>query len=95
MLELLLHAGRQGVVPVHQQVRAARVGNFTGSAPLPSAPTTAAPGTPEKLAVLEMRAKMKQAIFHPADARFEGDPRPLEFLKNKSRTAAKEMACCA
>ena len=22
---------------------------------------------------------MKQAIFHPADARYEGDPRPLEF----------------
>lgn len=57
------------------------VGNFTGNAPLPSAPTTAAPGTPEKLAVLEMRAKMKQAIFHPADARYEGDPTPLQFLK--------------
>ena len=69
------------------------VGNFTGSAPLPSAPTTAAPGTPEKLAVLEQRAKMKQAIFHPADARYEGDPRPLEFMKNKARERA-EMTCC-
>jgi hypothetical protein len=68
------------------------VGNFTGSAPLPAAPTTAAPGTPEKLAVLEQRAKMKQAIFHPADARYEGDPRPLEFLK--SQTAGAGMACC-
>ena len=49
------------------------VGNFTGNAPLPDAPTTAAPGTPEKLAVLEQRAKLKQALFHPADAKFEGD----------------------
>lgn len=71
------------------------VGNFTGSAPLPASPTTAAPGTPEKLAVLEQRAKLKQAIFHPADARFEGDPRPLEFLKGKSRRGANEMACVA
>jgi hypothetical protein len=67
------------------------VGNFSGSAPLPAAPTTAAPGTPEKLAVLEQRARLKQAIFHPADARYEGDPRPLEFLKNQSAGA---MACC-
>jgi hypothetical protein len=51
-----------------------------GGAPLPAAPTAAAPGTPEKLAVLEQRAKMKQAMFHPADARYAGDPRPLEFL---------------
>src|SRR5947209_17983221 len=46
------------------------VGNFTGNAPLPT-PTTAAPGSPEKLAVLEHRAKSKQALFHPAD-RSEG-----------------------
>lgn len=70
------------------------VGNFTGSAPLPSAPTTAAPGTPEKLAVLEQRAKMKLAIFHPADARYEGDPRPTEFLKG-NKSAAAGMSCVA
>lgn len=57
------------------------VGNFTGNAPLPDAPTTAAPGSPEKLAVLEHRAKMKQALFHPFDAKFAGDNRPLEFLR--------------
>ena len=61
------------------------VGNFSGNAPLPDAPTTAGPGTPEKLAVLEQRAKMKQALFHPADAKFEGDSRPLEFLKSAER----------
>ena len=59
------------------------VGNFTGNAPLADAPTTAVPGTPEKLAVLEQRARLKQAIFHPADAKFPGDSRPLEFLRTK------------
>ena len=60
------------------------VGNFTGNAPLPDVPTTAAPGSPEKLAVLEQRAKARRALFHPCDATYEGDPRPLEFLRNKS-----------
>jgi hypothetical protein len=64
------------------------VGNFTGNAPLPPVPTTAVPGSPEKLAVLEQRAKMKLAIFHPADARYEGDPRPIEFLKRQAAEVA-------
>ena len=64
------------------------IGNFTGNAPLPEAPTTAVPGTPEKLAILELRAKMKRAIFHPADAKFAGDPRPLQFLRGRAMTAA-------
>ena len=61
------------------------------TAPVPSPPLAAppaAPGTPEKLAVLEHRAKQKQTIFHPADARYEGDPRPLEFLRQLSANAA-------
>ncbi|HYH68671.1 MAG TPA: hypothetical protein VD866_28520 [Urbifossiella sp.] len=57
------------------------VGNFNGLAPLPDAPTSAAPGSPEKLAVLEQRAKLKQALFHPADATYVGDPRPTNFLR--------------
>lgn len=57
------------------------VGNFTGNAPLADRPTTAVPGTPEKQSVLEERARLRQAIFHPADARYAGDPRPLEFLR--------------
>ena len=40
--------------------------------------------SPEKLAVLEQRAKLKQALFHPADARYEGDSRPAAFLKDKA-----------
>ena len=60
------------------------VGNFTGNAPIPDAPTTAAPGSPEKLAVLEQRVRLKQALFHPADATFAGDPRPLAFLRGST-----------
>lgn len=53
--------------------------SLTGSAPLPAAPTTAAPGTPEKLLVMERRAKLRQALFHP---------RPLEFLKEQAARGA-------
>lgn len=52
------------------------VPNFYGARPLPE-PTTAAPGTPEKMAVLEARAAACQALWHPLDATREGDPRPL------------------
>jgi hypothetical protein len=62
-------------------------GIFHGTAPLPSVPTTAAPGTPEKLAVLEQRARLNQALFHPADACYAGDPRPLQFLRRRSAVA--------
>jgi hypothetical protein len=47
----------------------------------PPVPTTAAPGTPEKLKVMEMRIRNKQALWHPLDACFDGDPRPLEWLQ--------------
>ena len=59
-------------------------GIFAAGGPTPPVPTTAAPGTPEKLAVLETRVRAKQHVFHMADARFEGDPRPLEFLRGQS-----------
>lgn len=49
--------------------------------PLPYTPTLAAPGTPEKMAIMSYRGRMKQQLFHPADARYEGDTRPIEFLK--------------
>jgi len=56
------------------------VGNFTGNAPVSPRPTCFAPGTAEKMAVLEERAKNKQALWHPFDAQYEGDPRPMRFL---------------
>lgn len=60
------------------------VGNFSGSAPLAPEPTTAPPGTAEKMTVMENRAKAKLSIWHPADALYEGDPRPIEFLKRRT-----------
>jgi hypothetical protein len=44
------------------------VEDFTGRAALPAAPTAALPGTPEKVAVLEQRARLRQALWHPLDA---------------------------
>jgi len=50
------------------------LGDFTGRAPLPSAPTQALPGSPEKLAVLEQRARLRQGLWHPLDASLELQP---------------------
>ena len=64
------------------------VGNFNGNAPLPE-PTSAAPGTPEKMAVLEMRAKLKQALWHPLDARGPDDAPPLaDLLRRRAALAS-------
>jgi hypothetical protein len=63
------------------------IGNFNGCRPLPDHPTAAAPGSPEKLVVIEERARLRQALFHPYDAKFAGDPRPVEFLRS-NRVAA-------
>src|SRR5262245_35331292 len=43
-------------------------GAGNGAAPLPLEPTTARPGSPEKVAVLEERARRRQALWHPLDA---------------------------
>lgn len=41
-------------------------------APLPTSPTTALPGTARKVAVLEERARLGQSLWHPLDARDDG-----------------------
>jgi hypothetical protein len=46
-------------------------GTGNGAAPLPLEPTTARPGSPEKVAVLEERARRRQALWHPLDARMD------------------------
>lgn len=48
--------------------------------PLPARPTTAIPGSETKMQVMSERAKAKTQLFHPADARYPGDPRTLEYL---------------
>jgi hypothetical protein len=47
------------------------VGNGNRRAPLPDAPTSALPGTPEKVEVLCERARRHQQLFHPLDARLD------------------------
>jgi len=53
------------------------VGNFNGNAPLACEATTAAPGSREKLEVMAERARMHQRLWHPYDAAFDGDPKPM------------------
>src|SRR6476620_9092628 len=64
------------------------VGNFNGNAPIPPIPTTAAPGSLEKLEVLAQRARNKQALWHPLDATYDGDPQPLQWLSKVTAKAA-------
>lgn len=42
-------------------------------------PTEAPPGTVEKALVMTARASRYEDLFHPYDARWEGDLRPLLF----------------
>ena len=51
------------------------VGNFAGAAAPAARPTAATPGSPEKVAVLEERARMKQSLWHPRDAGYEAGER--------------------
>ena len=44
------------------------VGNFCGNAAV-CEPTAALPGSPEKLAVLEQRARLRQQLWHALDGR--------------------------
>jgi hypothetical protein len=55
------------------------LGITNGRVALPSTPTRALPGTPEKVAILEERARNHQALWHPADAGM-GLPREMPVL---------------
>jgi hypothetical protein len=44
------------------------IGVGTTRTPPASAPTRALPGTPEKVAILEQRARLQQDLWHPLDA---------------------------
>lgn len=45
-----------------------------------SRPTRAAPGSPEKIAVLAERYARGVSLFHCADARYEGDTLPDDWV---------------
>lgn len=57
----------------------------TGPLPPPDAPTTAAPGTAEKIAVMRERALAGRALFHTHDAQYHGDERASEYLKGRGK----------
>ena len=51
--------------------------DFNGRVPLPPAPTGALPGTPEKVAILEERARLGLSLWHPLDAPMDAESRRL------------------
>lgn len=59
---------------------------------VPKKPTTVPPG-PDKVAVMEARYERGEQVRHPADARWEGDERPVlwvlwqEQLKREGKAA--------
>src|SRR5205823_9708180 len=61
-------AGVRELYPSTSKFARRGVGNFCGQAARPAEPTDALPGTAEKLAVLELRARLRQELWHPHDA---------------------------
>lgn len=57
------------------------VGNAGGGAGLPANPTTALPGTAEKLAAMAERAARGQVLFHPRDASGASRPGTLSLAR--------------
>lgn len=58
----------------------------------PPEPTLAIPGTREKEAVMAERFAEGYQLFHPADARYEGDSLPLQWLKWKEEVRKEQQA---
>jgi hypothetical protein len=55
------------------------VSDFNGRTRLPAEPTSALPGTPEKVAVLMERARQGVSLWHPLDATLENAPVAAEL----------------
>ena len=53
------------------------IDDFNGPVVLPPEPTSAVPGSPEKVAVLEERARLGLALWHPDDAVMDLESRKL------------------
>jgi hypothetical protein len=53
------------------------VSDFNGGTVTAVQPTAAAPGTPEKVAVLEERARLGLSLWHPFDAPMDVESRKL------------------
>ena len=53
------------------------VGDYNGKSVLPPWPTGAMPGSAEKVAILEQRARMRLSLWHPDDAPMDRESRRL------------------
>jgi hypothetical protein len=53
------------------------VGDFNGQSRLPPQPTSALPGSPEKVAILQERARLGFALWHPLDAPMDIESKQL------------------
>lgn len=53
------------------------IDDFSGPGNLPPAFTLALPGSPEKVAILEERARLHQELWHVADAPMDRESRKL------------------
>ena len=51
--------------------------DFNGRAALAAEPTSAPPGSPEKVAILIERARQRRALWHPQDAPMDVESRRL------------------
>jgi hypothetical protein len=60
--------GIRGRYPSTSKFGQRGIGNDNRTTPLPTEPTVARPGTPEKVAVMEQRARRRQSLWHPSDA---------------------------
>lgn len=60
--------GVRGLYPSTSIYARRGTANFFHEAPLPSFATQARPGTPAKMAVMQVRAALGQAIHHPDDS---------------------------
>jgi hypothetical protein len=53
------------------------VADFDGEARLAAKPTNAPPGSPEKVAVLEERARLGVSLWHPLDTPMDAESRRI------------------
>lgn len=53
--------------PINQRTAGRGHGKLLGARPVPPTSTSAYPGTPEKIVVMERRARYRFQIFHPLD----------------------------